>query len=98
MAFTVVTSAASDRRIGYGQNWLKARAPAEEILIIGATLGAANEIARKLAQSKGASFGYHRMTLPQLASALARPALVAKNLVPLGALGSKPSQTEPFTN
>ena len=65
----------------------KSVAPAEEVLIIGTTLGAANEIARGLAQTKGASFGYHRMTLGQFASSLARPALTANNTVPLGALG-----------
>lgn len=63
MAITLVTSAASHHRIAYGGDWLKKCAPAEEVLIIGATLGAANEIARRLAQTKGASFGYHRMTL-----------------------------------
>jgi ATP-dependent helicase/nuclease subunit B len=72
MGLTVVTSAASHRRIACGRDWLKTRSPAEEVLIIGATLGAANEVARSLAQSKGASFGYHRMTLGQLASVLAR--------------------------
>ena len=49
MAVTVVTSVASHHRIAYGGDWLRARAPAEEVLIIGATLGAANEIARSLA-------------------------------------------------
>ena len=87
MTFTIVASAASDRRIASGQDWLKARRPAEELLIIGPTLVAANEIARSVAQAKGASFGYHRMTLGQLASALARPALTAQKSVPLGALG-----------
>jgi ATP-dependent helicase/nuclease subunit B len=87
MAFTVVTSAASHHRIAHGGDWLKARAPAEEVLIIGATLGAANEIARSIAHTKGASFGYHRMTLGQLASTLARSALTAQRTVPLGALG-----------
>jgi ATP-dependent helicase/nuclease subunit B len=87
MGLTVVTSAASHYRVACGEDWLKARASAEEVLIIGATLGAANEIARSLVQTKGASFGYHRMTLGQLASTLARPALTAQRTVPLGALG-----------
>lgn len=87
MGVTVVTSSASYRRIACGRDWLEARAPAEEVLIIAATLGAANEVARSVAQSKGASFGYHRMTLGQLAATLARPALVAQTAVPLGALG-----------
>ena len=87
MGFTVITSAASHHRVARGRDWLGARAPAKEILIIGATLGAANELARSLAQEKRASFGYHRLTFGQLASALARPVLAAQRTVPLGALG-----------
>src|SRR5262249_55907018 len=68
-------------------DWLKARAPAEEILIIGAALDAANELARSVAQDKRASFGYHRLTFGQLASALARSVLAAQRTIPLAALG-----------
>ncbi len=78
MGVTVFTSAASRHRIALGRDWLDARRPAEEVLIIGATLGAANELARSLAQAKRASFGYHRLTLGQLASVLARPALTTQ--------------------
>ena len=87
MGFSVITSAASHYRVARGRDWLKACAPTEETLIIGATLGAANELARSVAQDKRASFGYHRLTFGQLASALARPALAAQRTVPLGALG-----------
>jgi hypothetical protein len=87
MGLTAVTSAASRHRIAHARDWLHARRPAEEVLIIGPTLGAANELTRDLAQQKRASFGYHRLTLGQLASALARPALSAQRTVPLGTLG-----------
>ena len=87
MSVTVVSSSTSHYRIARGREWLEARAPAEQVLIIGATLGAANEVARSLAQTKGASFGHYRMTLGQLAAAFARPALAAQRTVPLGALG-----------
>ncbi len=80
MGFTVITSAAGHHRIARGRDWLKARARAEEILIVGATLGAANEFARRVAQEKRVSFGYHRLTFGQLASALARPVLAAQRM------------------
>jgi ATP-dependent helicase/nuclease subunit B len=89
MALSVITSAAGHQRVACGLDWLKARAPAEEVLILGSTLIAANEIGRSLARAKGASFGYYRMTLGQLSSTLARQALTAQNLVPLGALGAR---------
>src|SRR6516225_12336760 len=87
MVLTIVTAAASPHRIAHARDWLHARQPAEEVLIIGPTLGAANELTRSLAQDKRASFGYHRLTLGQLASALARPVLAAQRTVPLAALG-----------
>jgi len=87
MAATVVTSPVSHYRMARCQDWLDAKRPAEEVLIIGATLGAANELSRNLAKAKRASFGYHRLTFSQLASALARSALTAQATVPLGPLG-----------
>ena len=87
MAVTVITSAASHHRVAHGRGWLYAKRPAEEILIVGATLGAANEVARSLAIEERASFGYQRLTSGQLASVMAGPVLTAQRTVPLGALG-----------
>jgi ATP-dependent helicase/nuclease subunit B len=87
MALTALISAASYDRIARGRDLLNARQPAEEVLIIGASPGAANELTRSLAREKRASFGYHRLTLGQLASALAQPLLTFQRTVPLGALG-----------
>ena len=99
MGVTVVTSSASHQRIAHGHEWLKVRAAADEILIIGATLGAANDLARGLAQEKRAAlFGYHRLTLGQLASALARPVLTAQQSVPPGVWASKQSRIAQFIN
>jgi ATP-dependent helicase/nuclease subunit B len=75
---------------------LKARLAVEEVLIIGATLSTANELARSLAQEKCASFGYHRLTLGQLTSALARPVLMTQRTVPLGALGIQAVTNRPI--
>ena len=80
-------SAANDRRIRRAQTWLEGRAAREEALIVGATLDAANELARKAAKKKGAAFGWHRLTLPQLAFAIAAPILAARGLTPLSRIG-----------
>jgi hypothetical protein len=58
MGVIAVKSAANHERILCGQEWLKTKRPAEEVLIIGATLGAANEIARNLVKEKRAAFGF----------------------------------------
>jgi hypothetical protein len=49
-------SSAARPRIRRAEAWLERRAAAGEVLIVGATLDAANEMARKLANRKGASW------------------------------------------
>src|SRR6516225_202777 len=87
MNATACTSFASHRRIARARAWLMARAPAEELLIIGATLDATNELARAVAQTTGGAFGWHRFTLAQLTAALAAPTMAARGIVPAGRLG-----------
>ncbi len=87
MSVHAVISSSSHHRIHSAQGWLESRAAAEEVLIVGATLDAANELARKVAKKKGAAFGWHRLTLPQLAFAVAAPILAARGLTPLSRIG-----------
>ena len=88
MSVHAVISSTGHRRIHCAQRWLENRAAAEEVLIVGATLDAANELARKVAKKKGAAFGWHRLTLPQLAFAIAAPILAARGLTPLSRIGA----------
>jgi ATP-dependent helicase/nuclease subunit B len=85
----VATSAVNHSRIRRARAWLESRALAEEVLIIGANVDAANELARRVAKEKGAAFGWHRLTLPQLAAALAAPLLAERKLAPLSRLGAE---------
>jgi hypothetical protein len=87
MGVTVCTSSMSHCRIGRARAWLKARTAAEEVLIIGANLDAANELARGIVQTTGAAFGSHRITLAQLAAVLAAPTMAARGIVSVGSLG-----------
>lgn len=66
--------------------WLAARAPGEEVLVVGASPDAANEVLRRAASARSAAFGWHRTTLPRLASALAQHALPASRALPVGSL------------
>ncbi len=77
----------SHRRLARARAWLKVRAPAEEVLIIGANLDGANELARGVAQTTGAAFGWHRMTLAQFAAMLAAPAMTGRGIASIGSLG-----------
>ena len=87
MSANAIVSAANDRRIRRAQAWIEGRAAAEEVLIVRATLDGANELARKVAKKKGAAFGWHRLTLPQLAFSFAAPILAARGLTPLSRIG-----------
>jgi ATP-dependent helicase/nuclease subunit B len=89
MTTTVVTSVASRSRIDHARTWLEARDPAEEVLILGANLNAANELARSLAKTRGAAFGWHRLTLAQLAANIASPALTERGLASISQIGAE---------
>src|SRR6516164_341802 len=88
MSRIVAISSAAPPRIRRAEAWLERRAPAGEVLIVGATLDAANELARKVVKKKGAAFGWHRLTLSQLAFAVAEPVLAARGLTPLSQIGA----------
>lgn len=89
MSATAVTSAVNHRRMKRAHAWLESGDMAEEVLIVGANLDLANELARRIAKEKGAAFGWHRLTLFQLAAAIAAPALATRGLVPLSRLGTE---------
>jgi ATP-dependent helicase/nuclease subunit B len=89
MSVAAIVSAVNHRRIRRAHAWLESRLPAEEVLIVGATLDAANELARNVAKEKGAAFGWHRLTLPQLAAVVAAPLLATCGLVLLSRLGTE---------
>src|SRR5262245_17377163 len=88
MNATVVISAVNQRRIQRALNWLEGRVPDEEVLLVGATRDADNEVGRRVANQRGAAFGWHRLTLSQLAAAIAAPALAARGLIPLSRAGT----------
>jgi hypothetical protein len=81
MGATASISSMSHRRIAHARAWLSLRDPAEELLIIGASLDAANELARGVVQTGGSVFGWHRFSLAQLAAALAAPTMAERGIV-----------------
>jgi hypothetical protein len=89
MVGSVHLSSIGRQRRAAARVWLERRSPAEQVLLIGSSLDSANELVRQLAREKGAVFGWHRLTLPQLAAVLARPLLVERNLVPVSGDGAE---------
>ena len=85
----VLGACAADARVERARRWLLERAPAEEILVVGANADAASELLRAAALERSASFGWHRVTLGRLAAELARPLLIERELTPIGQLASE---------
>jgi hypothetical protein len=84
MSLRFVSSPAASARIEVALRWLDGRAPGEEVLVVGATPDAANELLRRAAESRDAAFGWHRTTLPRLAAALALQ--TGSGALPVGSL------------
>jgi hypothetical protein len=82
-----ISAAASDRH-GAALAFLGERSPGTETLIIGASRGAADDLARSFARSQRATFGLHRFSLTQLAARLAATRLASRGLAPATNLGT----------
>ena len=86
MSSRTVVSAAARVRLAQAREWLLARPPAQEVLVVAATPAAAAELLREAALERGAAFGWHRTTLARLASVLAAEGLARQGAVPVGPL------------
>jgi 5,10-methylene-tetrahydrofolate dehydrogenase/methenyl tetrahydrofolate cyclohydrolase len=62
---------------------------ATEVLIVGATRDAADDLARRVTAARGATFGLHRASLTQLAARLAAAEMARLGVAPATSLGSE---------
>jgi hypothetical protein len=83
----VVESAAVEDRWQAARAFVEARGPAAEVLIVGATREAADDLAREIAVARGATFGLYRLSLVQLALRCATAELARRGLAPVTSLG-----------
>jgi RecB family exonuclease/superfamily I DNA/RNA helicase len=88
IARELVTSHAAHVRIEHAREWLRAHAPAAEVIVVGASAAAAAELVRTALGDGRAAFGWHHLSFAQLAASLASPALVNAGLVPLSRLAA----------
>ncbi|HLM71804.1 MAG TPA: PD-(D/E)XK nuclease family protein, partial [Polyangiaceae bacterium] len=87
MPNVLLTSPIAGQRLERAAGWLELRKRDQQVVIVGASLEAANDIARGvLAKRGGAAFGWQRMTLGRLAASLAVMGLAERGLVPAGSL------------
>ncbi len=84
----VVESGAAATRLAAAEAFLDAVPVDGEVVIVGASRDAADELTRRVARRRRATVGLHRFTLTQLAARLAAPATSAAGLAPCTPLGA----------
>jgi hypothetical protein len=84
----IVEASESSSRLGEARVWLEARA-ARGALVVSASRGAADDLARHVARVRGATAGVHRFSFAQLAARLAAPVLAARGIAPATLIGSE---------
>jgi len=89
MPVRVTESSAAELRLAEAHAFVDAHLPAGDVLIVGASRGAVDDLARRTAVRSGATIGLHRFSLTQLAARLAAPILAAEGLAPATPLGSE---------
>jgi ATP-dependent helicase/nuclease subunit B len=89
MGFPVYVSSLAADRLSAARARLQARIPTTSTLIIGATRGAADDLARDMAANQPATFGLQRVSLTQLAARSAIVTLAMEGLTPSTLLGAE---------
>ncbi len=84
---SVLQSPSAAERLAAARRFLTSAPLGHETLIIGATREAADDLAREVTATLGATFGIHRVSLRQLAHRLAAGTLTDAGLSPTTALG-----------
>ena len=83
------TAPAAEARLGAALAALSQVAPADRIVIVGASRAAADELAFVAASRSGGLFGLTRVGLAELVTKLALPALARRGLSPTSGLGAE---------
>ena len=78
----VVTSTSASARLDAAREFLSGRPPATELIIVGASRGAADDLARAVARRSGSTFGIARFSLTELAARAAAAGQAGGRRVP----------------
>jgi ATP-dependent helicase/nuclease subunit B len=85
----LIESSAADLRLQEARAFVERYGADGDVMLVGASRGAVDDLARSIAAHKGATIGIHRFSLTQLAARLAAPVLAAQGLAPVTALASE---------
>ena len=85
----LVESSATELRLAEARAFVRDRASYGDVTIVAATRGAADDLARSIASTTGATIGIHRFSVTQLAARLAAPVIAGNGQTPATALASE---------
>ena len=86
---TILTTPAAESRIEAAAEVLRRALGSGEVLLVGETREAADDVARDVAADAGATFGLHRFSLRQLAWSVAAVDLARRGLAPASGLATE---------
>src|SRR5215468_4957372 len=84
---TAIQSGSAAIRLREARRFLEQFEPGAEVLLLGASRGSVDDLARAISLEKGAMFGLHRLSFTQLAARLAVMEMAARDRAPATALG-----------
>lgn len=84
---TAVQSGSAVVRLRQARRFLDQFEPGAEVLLLGASRGSVDDLARAISLERGATFGLHRLSFTQLAARLAAMELASRARAPATALG-----------
>ena len=84
----IIESSEAALRLEAAHEWLLTHA-GRGAVIVGASRGAADDLARSVAKMRGGALGLHRFSFTQLAAHLAAPVLASRGAVPVTRVGTE---------
>ena len=85
----IVTSTSAAARLAEARRFLQSQPSSAEVVIVGASRGAADDLARRLAAERGATFGITRFSLTELAARAAAVHLAGARRTPATNTGAE---------
>jgi CRISPR/Cas system-associated exonuclease Cas4 (RecB family) len=87
--FRIIEASDAAERLREASAWVAARLERGGVLIVSASRGAADDLARSIAIARGSVTGLHRFSFAQLAARLAAPVLAGRGIAPSTPIGSE---------
>jgi ATP-dependent helicase/nuclease subunit B len=85
----IIEASDAAQRLSEARAWVSARLDGPGVLIVSASRGAGDDLARSVAVASGGAIGLHRFSVAQLAARLAAPVLAARGIAPVSYIGGE---------